>query len=177
MNPIKRISKKVWIILLIGLVIEVLLDPLSSILRSSENIQARVGTPNARAKWDAKKVNHYKFDIRGSVPLQCSFNGNIEVKDGEVIGIGSRSDTGINLLSQGGPNAPFLCDYRNYTVSQFFDEIEHSLQFVSQISFDAKYGFISSVRFGNPGGWGLLSPRIFDCCSAFTIENFQVLDG
>lgn len=46
----KRIRRKVWTILLIGLVIEIVFDPLSSLVDLSENIQARIGLPSARTR-------------------------------------------------------------------------------------------------------------------------------
>jgi hypothetical protein len=187
MGIIKRISKKVWLILLLGLMIEVLFDPLSRILNFSENIQARVGLPHARAKWDAQKVNHYKFDIRGFIPLQCFFSGNIEVKEGKVVSTEMRSEAdkdpfvGLGtMLSEGSANSPFLCNYHNYTVPHLFDELQRwsqeSPSYITRISFDSKYGFISDFGFGFSGGRGLLSPEISDCCGGFTIENFEVLD-
>jgi len=182
MKSRRRINKKVWVILLMaGLVIEFLFDPFSSLLNVSENIQARVGLPSAQTRWDAQMINHYKFDISGSIPLVCSFNGNIEVRDRKVVNLGKRSDadSDVFFLSEGEANLPALCDYRTYTVPLLFDELQRWLQesplSITRISFNAKYGFISRVRVGSPGGWGLLSPRIFDCCTNIEIQNFQVL--
>jgi hypothetical protein len=70
----------------------------------------------------------------------------------------------------------FFCDYANFTIPQIFDMVEESLRGISRISFDKKHGFISGVRWGSPGGLGLLNPRISDCCSGFSVSNFQVLD-
>jgi len=182
MDAKKRIRRKVWTILLIGLVIEIVFDPLSSLVDLSENIQARIGLPSARTRWDAQKINHYKFDIQGFVPFYCTINGSIEVKDGKVMGTGSRSDVDVDVffLPDGGGNTPFLCDYHNYIVPSLFDELQRGLRdppsSITRISFDRSHGFISYLRFGSPGGWGLLSPKISDCCSWFTIENFQILD-
>lgn len=168
------------------MVVQILFDPLSSILNLSGNIQARVGLPNAQAKWDAQKINHYEFDISGSSPTYCGFNGSIEVKDGKVISTGTRSDIDADLypdaylLPEGGTNTPFLCDYHNYTIPLLFDELQRWLRespsLITGISFDRKYGFISHLRFGTPNGWGLLNPKMSHCCGGFTIENFQVLD-
>lgn len=183
MDVKKRISRKVWTILLIGLVIEIVFDPLSGLVDLSENIQARVGLPSARTRWDAQKINHYKFDISGSIPLVCSFNGNIEVRDGKVVDSGKRSDANSDVffLSEGEANLPSLCDYRTYTMPLLFDELQRwsqeSPSAITRISFGAKHGFISRVRFGSPGGWGLLSLRIFDCCTNIEIQNFQVLEN
>ncbi len=175
----KRNDRKVWIILIIGLVIEILFDPLSSLAGLSESLEARVGLPLARARWNSQGIVHYKFDIRGSVPLVCMFGGNVEVRDDTVIHTGQRSDA---QLAPGFKDVKFppICNHRIYTMPLLFDEIERWLRespsSVSRISFDLKYGFVSGFYFGSSGGWGLLSPAISDCCGGFRIENFQVLD-
>jgi len=175
----KRIVKAVLIIILVGAAIQILFDPLSLYLQIGENLQARLGLPAARRKWESQNITHYTFDIQGSVPLTCMFGGNIEVEDGLVVRTGPRSDARLTPpLSAVKDYA--LCDYRTYTMPELFDELERRLResplSVSEISFDLKYGFISGLRIGSPDGHGLLSPRVSDCCSGFSIENFQVLE-
>ena len=186
MRTKKRIVVTVLILLLAGSVFQILFDPLSTLLQLSENVEARLGLPNARKKWESQSVTHYKFDIQGYVPLVCMFGGNIEVKDGAVIQTGPRSDAGTEqnpFLDAGfsnSENLPPICNYKNYTMPLFFDELErwlHDSPFsITQISFDPEYGFISSFGFGNCGGRGLLNPIVSDCAGGFTIENFQALD-
>ena len=179
MRAKKRTRKTVIIIFLIVSVVQILFDPISGLLGLGESLQARADLPAARRKWESQNISHYAFDIQGSVPLACLFGGNIEVKDGRVIHTGPRSDgqltPGLTAVKE-----PPLCNYQIYTMPQLFDELTHWLResplSVSEISFDPKYGFISSLRIGSPGGQGLLSPRVSDCCSGFSIENFQVLD-
>jgi hypothetical protein len=179
MRAKNRIIKTILIFFLVGLVIQILFDPLSYFFGLSDRLQARAGLPAARKKWESQNITHYAFDIQGYVPLACVFGGNIEVKDGIVIHTGPRSDS---LLEPGLPavKEPSLCNAQIYTMPQLFDELERWLResprSVSEIAFDAKYGFISRFGFGSPGGWGLLSPRVSDCCGGFSIENFQVLD-
>jgi len=110
-------------------------------------------------------------------------SGGVEVNDGVVIpGPRSDADDPKALLPPGfsGLNEPSLCNDQNYSMPLLFDEIEGWLQdspgSITQISFNPQYGFISSFKFGNPGGRGWLSPIISDCCGGFAIENFQVLD-
>lgn len=184
MDTIKRINKKVWIVLIIGLVIQILFDPLSRIPILSENIQARVGFPNARAKWEAQNIAHYSFQIRGGTSI-CILGVRVEVRNGEVIRVNPIDLFGFGeVLEESLPPTEwatskpyfYICDYANFTMPQFFDELEQSLQSISRISFDAKYGYISEVRVGIPDGVGLLNSKISHCCYEFTIENFQVLD-
>ena len=175
----REIVKVVLIILLAGFVIQILFDPLSSFLHYRESLQARIGLPAARKKWESQRVTHYRFDIQGYVPLVCMFGGNIEVKDAAVVHTGPRSDSRLTPELTATEDPP-ICNYKTYTMPLLFDELEQWLResplSVSQISFDPKYGFISSFHFGSSGGRGLLNPTISDCCGGFTIENFQVLD-
>jgi hypothetical protein len=178
MDGSKRIKKKIWIILLVGLVLEVLFDPLSSLLQWGGSLQARIGMPYARRKWDSQGITHYKFHIQGAIPMACLFGGNVEVKDGQVIHTSvehSDLDLGFALMED-----PPLCNYRNYNMPRLFDQVQRSVSerpfSTAQISFDPKYGFVSRYGFSSCGGHGLLSPRIRDCSGGFTIEDFQILD-
>ena len=179
MHTGKRIIKTVLIILLAGIVLQILFDPLSGFSSLSENLQARIGLPFAHRKWESQGITHYSFDIQGSVPLVCMFGGNIEVQDGVIIRTSVRSDGQLSPALTAIKDPP-LCNYQIYTIPLLFDELERSLHesplSVSQISFDPKYGFITRLGFGNCGGRGLLSPIVSDCHAGFTIENFQVLD-
>lgn len=185
MDTKKRTNKKIWIALLLVVTIQVLFDPLSSLLDFGERVQAQIGLPYARHKWDAQGITHYKFDIHAYVPPACIVGGSVEVNDGVVVHTGPSTD----VLTRGEPDLDPgfaamedlpLCNYKNYTVTSFFDILEQQLakypNLVTQISFDPEYGFISGFGFGSSGGNGLLSPRIYDCCGGFSIRNFQVLD-
>jgi len=178
----KRIGKKVWVALAVVIVVQVLFDPLTSLIELMEGYQAQIGLPSARQKWESQNISHYKFDIKGYVPLACIVGGSVEVKDGVVIKIGPSStavesdnpflDTGFTSMEH-----PFLCNYKNYTIPSFFDYLSEHPNSITGISFDLDYGFISHYRFGSSGGHGLLSPRIYDCCGGFGISNFQMLDA
>jgi hypothetical protein len=184
MHKVKRIPRGIWVAILLIIIFQVLFDPLSTVEHLGERLQARIYLPAAREKWESQGISHYIFDIQGYVPLLCMFGGRIEVKDRVVIpGLISDVDTDpIAGLSPGfsGLKNPPLCNDQNYTMPLLFDEIERWLKdsplSITQISFDPQYGFISSFKFGNPGGRGLLNPIVSDCCGGFAIENFQVLD-
>jgi hypothetical protein len=182
----KRIGKKLWIIIIVALVIQILFDPLSSMINLGENIQARIGLPIARARWDAQHIENYSFEIWNGLGGICMASARVEVRNGKVDRVFFKdnlltmkiSKTPMSRKDWANPYYPdiFFCDYANFTMPQIFGEVEKSLGYISRISFDMKYGFVSGVRFGSPGGKGLMSPRIFDCCSGFSITNFQVLD-
>ena len=180
----KRIPRKIWVAVLIAIIFQLVFDPLSSVQSLGEYFQARIFLPAAREKWKSQNITHYRFDIQGYFPLLCMFGGMIEVKDGVVIpGLINDIDMDpIMGLSPGfsGLENPPLCNDQNYTMPLLFDEIEFWMKdsplSITQISFDPQYGFISSFKFGNPGGRGLLNPMVSDCCGGFTIEKFQVLD-
>ena len=193
MNTSKRNAKKVWIVFITGLVIQILFDPLSSILNVTERVKGRIEFPSALSRWESEGIAHYSFDISGAVPMACFFSGNVEVKDDVVIRTGPRSDADENiyLYSPGfwtsNDSLFLLCNHEIYTVKGMFNELDtwlldNPLFFtgthfaVTQISFDPTYGFISRFQIGNCGGYGLLSPKVSECSSGFSIENFQVLD-
>jgi hypothetical protein len=88
----KRINKKVWLILGTVLILQVLFDPLSGMLRWGENMQARIGLPIARQRWDSQKIEHYSFDVTVSTPHLCIWGANIEVRNGTVIDFGKIKD-------------------------------------------------------------------------------------
>lgn len=174
---------KIGGVLLLLVLIQALFDPLTELQHLAERLQARLDLPAASQKWKAKGITHYRFDIRGSVPLVCIFGGGIEVRDGMTTPEppSNEGEPGA-MLFPGFSRAkdPPLCNNQNYTMPGLFKVVEdwlaQSPASINEISFDPEYGFISSFSFGTPGGNGLLSPTISDCCGFFTIENFQVLD-
>ena len=171
----KRNVKAILVFILVGFGIQVLFDPLSGFLGLSQSLEARLGLPAARRRWESQNITHYAFDIQG-YSMVCMFGGNIEIRDGVVVRAGPRSD---GLFTPGLPSleAPSLCNLHTYTMPMLFDQLERQSPLsVTEISFDPKYGFISSLRIGSSGGNGILSPRVSDCCSGFSIENFQVLE-
>lgn len=159
--------------------VQILFDPLSGLLGLGQSLEARLGLPAARTRWESQNITHYTFDIQGYVPLACVFGGSIEVQDGIVVHAGPRSD-GLFTPGLAAVKEPPLCNYQIFTMPMFFDELERLLRrsplSVTEISFDPKYGFISGLRIGSSGGHGILNPRVSDCCSGFSIENFRVLE-
>jgi hypothetical protein len=183
MRTKRRNRWRVGGILLFFVLLQLLFNPFSSLQHAGNRLQARLYLPSARQKWDAQGIHHYRFDIRGSVPLVCIFGGGIEVRDGVVIPVvpSNAGESGAMLYASFPEiEAPPLCNVQNYTMSGLFNLVEtwqaESPSSITQISFDRQYRFISSFSFGNPGGSGLLSPTVSDCCGFFVIENFQILD-
>lgn len=182
MNTKRATWWKIGGILSLLVLVQLLFDPFTDLKHQGERLQAQMNLPAARQKWEAKNITHYRFDIRGYVPLACLFDGGIEVRDGLVIP-GPRSDAGKmdGLLSPGFSSVkdPPLCNVQGYTIPGFFnlvaDWLAQSPSSVTKVTFDPEVGFITSFSFGSPGGKGLLSPTVSDCCGFFIIENFQVL--
>lgn len=174
---------KIGGVLLVLVLVQVLFDPLTGLQHLGERLQARMYLPAARQKWEAKGITHYRFDIRGSVPLVCIFGGGIEVRDGLVIPrLHSDAGNPDAMLYPGFSRAidPPLCNDHNYTMPGLFELVEAWLELspstITGFSIDPQYGFITSFSFGNPDGKGLLNPTVSDCCGFFVIENFQVLE-
>lgn len=191
MPSIKRNIRTIILVLLIGLIIQVLFDPLGSIEHSGQVVKARILSTSARAKWDAQKIADYSFEIRGYAPLACIVSALIEVRNGVVVQVELMDfvpgDSPTSFLppeewanSSYFSDQIFLCDHANFTIPQIFDLLEELLEMeaasILRVDFDPKYGFTTYFRFGSFVPNGLLSPRIGDCCSEFRIENFQVLE-
>ena len=186
MKILKRINKTVWVILVILLVIQVLFDPLSPILNFSQSVKAKLLLPVARQKWESQNITHYSFDVYANTQI-CFLGANIEVDDGVVVHAGPVLKPDPWDMIQGVSQNPgrstemwFLCDYQNYTVPNLFNYLEKQVQIArstgTSITFDNKYGFVSSFRLDWSSGHGLLGPKISSCCSGFRIWNFQIVD-
>jgi hypothetical protein len=183
----KRNKKNIWVVLIILLVIQILFDPLSPILHVSQSAKAKLLLPLARQKWESQGVTHYSYDVYAFSQM-CFMGANIEVDDGVVVHAGPVKNPDpwdmIQGVRQQNPGFPpdtwFLCNYKNYTVPNWFDHLEKKVQITrstgTSISFDNKYGFISRFRLDWSSGNGLLEPKIRSCCYGFRIWNFQVLD-
>lgn len=187
MGAKRWINRKVWgIALIIAVVTQILFDPLSGIINLRENVEARLGLDIARNRWEAQKIANYSFDILAFSQM-CIPSARVEVRNGEVIrvnlidsfgGSGKISESSLPTSQWANPywTDVFYCNYANFTVPQFFDMVGKDIRLVSRISFHARYGFISEVRFGSPSRRGVLGRKISDCCTFFRIENFQVLE-
>lgn len=190
MSSAKLAVTAVTIVLLIGIAIQILFDPLASAKHALEIWRVRNELPEARAKWDAQKIADYSFEVRGYVPLACLASALIEVRNGAVVQVESRDflpgDSPTKLLPPEEWGTPslggqiFPCNYANFTMPQVFDFLDQLLErdasSILQVDFDPNYGFITYFSFGSLVPKGVLSPRIGDCCSWFSIENFQVLE-
>ena len=180
MDGKKWIKKTIWIVLLAGLVIEILFDPITNLLQWGRSVQARAILPSAHRKWDSQGITNYSFHIQGAIQNTCLFGGSVEVKDGQVIHTSVDHSTDLDLGFSRRDDPP-LCNYRNYTMPGLFDEIQRSVDqwpsSTAHISFDREYGFISHYRFSSCGSHGLLSVRLFDCSGGFTVTKFQALDN
>jgi hypothetical protein len=186
----KQIGKAIVLILSIGIVIQILFDPLASANHALEIWGVRNVFPDARAKWDAQKIDNYSFEIRGYAPLACLPSALIEVRNGAVTQVEIRDflpgDSPTQLLPPEEWATPvvgdqiFPCDYANFTMPHVFDFLAGLLKMypasILQVNFDRNYGFVTHFSFGSFVPEGLLSPRMGDCCSWFSIENFEVLE-
>jgi hypothetical protein len=177
------------VILLFGLVIQVLYDPVSSARHALMVSNVRAELPQARAKWDAAGITDYTFEIQGDARSICQPSAIIEVRNNIVVKVETKDFTSADSPAQILPpdrwadpdwgEEVFLCSYFHFTMPQVFDLVEQTLQSypssIMQAEFDPEYGFVSGFRFGIYVGYGLLKPRLSDCCNDLVIKNFQPL--
>jgi hypothetical protein len=181
----KQIGKWAWVFLIVGLAIQFLFDPLTSMRNFGQSLEAQIGIPIARARWEAQRITHYSFDVRAFNQV-CLLAARVEVRNDKVVRVNLRdyfeeteavSKIPLPRAEWANPYYAdlFACNYANFTIPQIFDMVGEASRSVSRISFDAQYGFVSEVHFGSFGGNGLLSPKMGGCCPFFTIKNFKIL--
>jgi len=177
-----RLAKEIAIILFIGILIQVLYDPISSANHSLKVFYTQNQLPRQRAKWEAQAITEYSFEIRGNGRSICEPSAVVEVKNDLVVNVQTTDSPGQPLPSEkwsdpGWGDEVFLCNYANFTMTRIFDLVDSTLQdFPSSImraDFDPRYGFVTDFSFGIYVGYGLLKPQVTDCCNLFSITNFQ----
>ena len=174
------------IVLVFGIVIQILYDPISSAKHSLNIINVRNQFPQARAKWEALGITNYTFEIQGNDRSICQPDAMIEVKNEIVVRVETKDSPGQILspdqwADEGWGDEVFLCNYGHFTMTQIFDLLDRVLQdypsSIMQADFDPKYGFLTDFNYGIYVGYGLLKPQINDCCNVLTIKNFQPVAG
>ena len=184
-----RIVGTIYItILLVGVLIQILYDPISSTRHALTVSRVRTELPQAHAKWDTKGVTDYSFELIGNARSICKPSAIVEVRRGEVVKVETKNfteDSASQLLSMDKWADPdwgeevFLCSYFHFTMPQFFDLVDETLRnypsSIMQAEFNPKYGFVSHFKFGIYVGYGLARPKLSNCCNEFEIHDFQVL--
>jgi hypothetical protein len=177
-----RVFKVTGILLVIGILIQVLYDPISSAKHSLNIMGLQKQLPGARAQWKALGIKDYTFEIEGNGRSICEPSAVIEVRNEEVVRVQTKDAPGRSLPPEkwsdpGWGDEVFLCNYNHFTMTRIFDLVDSTLQdFPSSImlaDFDPQYGFLTDFSFGIYVGYGLLRPQISDCCNIFRIRNFK----
>ena len=185
-----RIVKWGAVILFVGILIQVLYDPISSVKHSLLVSSVRAELPQARAKWESLGINDYTFEVQGIAPLICQPSASIEVRNDEVIKVEKKNFLSEDFPTQILPSEKwadpdwgeevFLCSYYHFTMPQILDLVEVTLdnypKSIIDAEFDPEYGFVTSFEYGLYVGKGLLRPKVSDCCNQLVIKDFQVLD-
>jgi len=186
-----NVLKITGFVLLIGILVQALYDPFSFAKHSLEVSRVRAEFPQARAKWGASGITDYTFEIQGITPSICQVSAVIQVENDVVIKVETRDLNAVEklpkLLSPDKWYDPdwgdevFLCSYHHFTMSHTFDLLEKFTRSdpstILQVDFDPAYGYITNFRYGLYIGNGLLDPKISECCSNFSIKNFQPSNG
>ena len=181
------IVKWVGSILFVGILIQILVDPISSVRHSLLISNVRTELPAARAKWDSLGITDYTFEIEGDARSICRPSASVEVRNDEVVNVETKdfalNDAPAQFLPQDQWADPdwgeevFLCSYFHFTMPQIFSLVEVTLQnfpaSIVQAEFDPEYGYVTEFSYGIYAGYGALSPHIEDCCNNFIIRNFQ----
>jgi len=174
-------------LLLIGLIIQVLYDPISSARHALLVSNTHAELPLARAKWESLGITDYTFEIQGDARSICQPYAMIEVRNNFVVKVEAKDfasdDSPSKILppdrwadSDWGEEV-FLCSYFHFTMPQILDLVEITLQSfpssIMQADFDSAYGVVTDFKYGIYVGYGLLRPKLDNCCYEFHIRNFQ----
>lgn len=81
------------VILFIGVIIQVLYDPISSIKHSLKISHARAEFPQARIKWETSGIVNYAFEIQGGARSICQPSALIEVRNNVVVKVETKDLT------------------------------------------------------------------------------------
>ena len=182
LSSLSRTTKLAGIILLLGILIEVLYDPISSAKHTLNVSRVQNQLPQERAKWEASGIKDYTFEIKGNGRSICKPSAVIEVKNDIVVKVVTK-DSPTQALSpdkwadEGWGDEVFLCNYAHFTMTHIFDLVDSTLEdfpsSIMQADFDPQYGFLTDFSFGIYVGYGLLRPQVSDCCNVLTIKNFR----
>jgi len=186
-SKIRTVGTISIIILFIGILIQVLYDPVSSVRHSLLISNVRTELPATRAKWDSLRITDYTFEIQGDARSICQPSAIIEVRNDEVVKVETKdfaaADVPVQLLPTDRWADPdwgeevFLCSYFHFTMPQIFTLVEVTLRnypsSIVQVGFDPEYGYVTEFSYGIYAASGALSLRIDDCCNKFIIRNFQ----
>jgi len=184
-----RVIKWGVVVLFVGILIQVLYDPISSVRHSLLVSHVRTELPQARTKWDSLGISDYTFEIQGVAPLICQPSVIVEVRDGAVVKVETNEFLSADSPAQNLPpekwsdpdwgEENFLCSYYHFTMPQIFNLVEVTLQdypaSIMQAEFDPEHGFVTKFEYGLYVGKGLLRPKVSECCNNFSIRNFQPL--
>jgi Family of unknown function (DUF6174) len=191
LSSISRIIKIAALVLLIGILIQILYDPISSAKHALKVSSIQNQFPQERAKWEALGIKDYTFQIEGNGRSICQPSAIIEVENDQVIKVEtkdfSKKDSTPQILASekwadpGWGDEVFLCNYNHFTITKVFDLLDSTLQdfpsSITQADFDPEYGFLTNFNFGIYVGYGLLRPQISDCCNVFSIKKFRPLNN
>lgn len=129
-----------WVvgILFIGILIQVLYDPISSARHSLMVSNVRTELPAARAKWESLGITDYTFEIQGDARSICQPSAMIEVRNNSVVKVEAKDFTTTDSPAQILPpdrwadpdwgEEVFLCSYFHFTMPQILDQVEETLR-------------------------------------------------
>ena len=166
-KPSPRKPRRVWIVILAGLliVVQLLCDPLSVLVATAGRVVIRIQLAQARQRWENTAIADYDLTVSGYTPLACIVQDeSVRVRNGQP----ENPPAGVSDYCQVPRSVP-----------QAFEVLEDSIDWGGQISarFDRQYGYVRSFSYNCSYGHGLLSPVISDCTGGFHIDSFTPLAG
>lgn len=162
-----------------------LFDPLPLLSDIISVARVRWELPRAKQRWQAQDISSYQVDVQGAVPLLCLLDGELTVRDHQIIQVRMRENaliptTPLHLVDpiQWDRNG---CSFEDLTVENMFERVETSLEQVKflgaplSVKFDKELGYIAEYRFGRASRGGIFGYRLSDCCTWFEFSNLTVI--
>jgi hypothetical protein len=167
--------------LLCLLLLVILLDPLPLLSDIVNVARIRSELPRARDRWQAQKLQAYRVEVKGAIPLACLVDGELTVHEGNLAEVRMRQNPLI-------PESPLqtvdpshwtraACTYEELTVEAMFDRLERDLDKTKffgaplSVEFDEQLGYLTEYRFGRSSQGGIFGSRISECCTWFEFSN------
>jgi hypothetical protein len=162
----------------------ILFDPLPLLSDIISVARIRWELPRAMERWQAQDISSYQVDIQGAIPLLCFLDGELTVRDHQLIQVRMREnpyipETPLHLVDpiQWNMNG---CSFKDLTVENMFERVETSLEQVKffgaplTVKFDKELGYITEYRFGRASRGGIFGYRLSECCTWFEFSNMNV---
>jgi hypothetical protein len=172
-------------------IVEVLFDPLSWLLQMDTADSIYADLLAAKERWQSQEVTEYTIDVEGFIPLSCMVNATLTVRDSQLVAVEDHGSLLRESADQNGEGIPIeperwdapFCSYRDLLVPEMYARVEQDLNRIDwsqdklEVSFEAKYGYVTGYQYDCCYRQGILNTNCSDCNFWFSFSNFEPMNG